>query len=254
MKSRNTLIGFITLWIVCFSLAGAASEKDPYVFVTDPFPPYVIVKEDKFSGILIELMHEAFKRAELPIEIKVQPWKRSVNDVKQGNANAVFPLFLTEERKEFLLFSKESLGSADIVFMTKADSDIVYDGSLSSIAGYPISVAQDYNAGPILETAFAQGLLLRNDIPHSKFGIKMLRKGRIAILSDNAVVLKYLAKAQNELEFVKILEPKLSETPLKIGYSKSLPASPLLQDKIDAELVKMKADGFFKRTYLKYTQ
>ena len=82
----------------------------------------------------------------------------------------------------------------------------------------------------------------------------MLRRDRIDILSDNAVVLKYLAKAQNELEFVKILEPKLSETPLKIGYSKSLSMSSSLRDAIDIELVKMKDNGFFAQTYKKYTQ
>jgi len=254
MTFRVVLRWIVALWIVCLSLAGVASAQGQYVFVTDPFPPYVIVKKDKVSGILIELIHEAFKGASLQLEIKVQPWKRSLNDVKVGKADAVFPLFYTEERTEFLLFSKESLGSADIVFMTKVDSDIVFDGNILSVAGHPITVANGYNAGSILENAFDKGLLIRNDIPHSKFGIKMLRRDRIDILSDNAVVLKYLAKAQNELEFVKILEPKLSETPLKIGYSKSLSTSSSLRDAIDIELVKMKDNGFFARTYEKYTK
>ncbi len=231
-----------------------ASADEKTILATDPFPPYMIVDGKNVSGIMIDIVREAFRRANRQLEIQILPWKRAQKHSKLGKIDGLFTIFFTEERAHYYIFSKEVLGYSDLVLMTQSASDIDFDGNLYSVKGETIAIPLGYNAGSKLENAFESGLVGKIQVPSTGLGLKMLLKGRIKILSDNGDVLRYLAKKTGVLDQVTILEPPISSTPFHVAYSRVLSTSPALRDDIDAALRQMWADGTIKRIYSKYTQ
>jgi len=250
LKTLTPLI-VCALILLVFSPA-LAGEKT--VLATDPFPPYTIVDGENLSGIGIEIINEAFRRAKRKLEITIVPWKRAQRLSQRGKVDGIFTIFFTEERSHDYVFSKEILGYSDLVLMTQSGSDIGFDGNLQSVMGETIAVPLGYNAGSKLEIAFESGIVRKMQVPSTDIGLKMLAKGRMKLLSDNGDVLKFLAKETGVLDQVTVLEPPISSTPFHVAYSRVLPTSTALRNDIDLALHQMWADGTIKNIYAKYTQ
>lgn len=99
----------VTLIVVglFFSPVGALAEK--LVFVTTDWPPYIMSKDGKLTGLDTEIVLELCKRLGFEADIQKVPWKRALKYVKEGVADAIFTPRRTEERAEFLYYPSEPL-------------------------------------------------------------------------------------------------------------------------------------------------
>ncbi len=77
----------LSLAIVFLSALTASAEK--IVFATTEFPPYIIVDGDNLSGLQVEVVRELCRRLGIEPEIRVFPWIRALNSVKEGTADSV---------------------------------------------------------------------------------------------------------------------------------------------------------------------
>ena len=86
------------------------------------YPPYSYVKDGKPKGIYVEILESAFsKMSDYDVTIKMLPWKRGIEYVKQGKAVALFPPYYTEKRVPWMHYSEPILKEHIIVFGKSAN-------------------------------------------------------------------------------------------------------------------------------------
>lgn len=69
------------------------------------FPPYVIVKNGKVSGVLVDVLNEVKKQKKFDFLIGLYPNRRSKVVVKRGEMDAIFPLGWNKQRDSWLYWS-----------------------------------------------------------------------------------------------------------------------------------------------------
>ncbi len=112
-----------------FSLASVSnsfSQTKPLIIVTDIWPPYVIEEENKVSGTDVDITHAVFKKMGIPIDIKILPWKRCVELVKQNKVDGILDISLTEERKTFLHYPNSPISTGTTVFFKRSKDNITF--------------------------------------------------------------------------------------------------------------------------------
>jgi polar amino acid transport system substrate-binding protein len=62
--------------------------------------PTAYVDNGKQTGILVDVVTEAFKRTGDSVEIAIMPWARCLTDVKAGKIDGIFSVYRTPARQE----------------------------------------------------------------------------------------------------------------------------------------------------------
>ena len=62
-------------------------------FVFSDFPPFEYIENGSSVGINKEIIEEACRRLDVTPVFRQLPWKRALEYVKEGSADAVFSLF-----------------------------------------------------------------------------------------------------------------------------------------------------------------
>lgn len=68
-------------------------------FCFNSWPPYVKVEQDQSTGITVDILREAARRAGLKVSFRELPWNRCLQNVRDGEFDAVLD---AAERTEFL--------------------------------------------------------------------------------------------------------------------------------------------------------
>ena len=89
---------FINFWHI-------SHAKEPLVFVTSAYEPYVIEEGSIITGIFPDIVKAVFHELNIQAEFRIQPWQRGETTVKSGEAFATFPYLTTELRAEDFNFS-----------------------------------------------------------------------------------------------------------------------------------------------------
>ena len=80
-------------------------------------------------------------------EFYLYPWKRCLSMVMDGQADAIFPPFLTEERTEFLHFPSEPVSMTRNVIFAPMESEIKID-QLDDLKNLIVGINKSYSYGP----------------------------------------------------------------------------------------------------------
>lgn len=125
MKER--LFEFTSYSLRNFCLFGAlflclklfAAEKIAVVITADNgYPPYSYSDKSNPSGIYYEILKKIFENFDekYSIEIKLLPWTQAVEEVKNGNAFAVYPPYKSLKTRPWMLYSEPLLQESISVF------------------------------------------------------------------------------------------------------------------------------------------
>ena len=123
----------LALTTVSLLSAGAVRAEEPasLVLLTENFPPYNMAeggknfaRDDKISGIAVELVREMFKRAGVNYSLTLRfPWERIYKMALEKPGYGVFVTArLPEREKDFKWVGP--LGPDDWVMLARADSSI----------------------------------------------------------------------------------------------------------------------------------
>jgi polar amino acid transport system substrate-binding protein len=69
-------------------------QNEKIRFSEDPWPPYTISpsEDSPIEGMAVTLVEEVFKRLNIPIEMKLYLWKRCLEQMKNGQRDALMLL------------------------------------------------------------------------------------------------------------------------------------------------------------------
>lgn len=118
---------------------GAAAEPPPLLhFGTEPFPPYVIARQGRASGPMVDVLRATCERLGWRCELSLLPWRRALAEAEAGRLDGLFPLLQTPERERLFHFSSPVLNARYALF-SRSGQSYRYDGP-ASLEGHELGV------------------------------------------------------------------------------------------------------------------
>jgi len=176
---------FLALVLMCQS--ADAGEKKPFHWVDDAdYPPLIYQgKDGKPAGIFYEIMTEAFRRLDIPLQVEVYPWSRAQKIVASGRADGMVTV-LTESRKELFLGSDPIFLVSEHIFVNKNNPHIEEIKAIRSLkAILPFKVVEIIGSGWTKENLIGANIIW---VPEMDNAFNMLIKGRADIFIANRFV------------------------------------------------------------------
>ncbi|MGE4519954.1 MAG: substrate-binding periplasmic protein [Desulfobacteraceae bacterium] len=238
----NRLV-FICFFCMIFSASAFAGS---ITVVLEQYPPYEFRENRKWTGHDIEIVAEASRRAGVTPVFMEFPWKRCLQMVRDGSAQAIISLMNTPDRREYILYPDTALSYEKNVILGHREKFIEIK-SLGDLKGKSIGVQSGYSYGDEFDNypglmkdfSFSQELLL-----------KKLDAERTDFVIGNEAVTLYLNKKLG-LKPVEVFYV-VSQDPLYIGFSKVHRESGVLLEKFSTILSDMKKEGTIDRIIEKY--
>ena len=92
----------ITTLLVLFTANSFAAER-AMSLTSLQYPPYIITEDDgTVTGMATEIVQAIFKEMGRDSTVSVNAWARSLQMVKDGDADAIFTAYKNDERVKFM--------------------------------------------------------------------------------------------------------------------------------------------------------
>jgi len=245
MPGRVLFVLLLTIFC-CEAFAGtfvlAATNTHPTAFLVDGKP----------TGVLVDLVTEAFRREGHSVTIKLMPWARCLESARTGQVDGVFSSFKLPERELFLDFPKEALSAQSIVFFARKDTKLSFDGDFGALRDVRIGVILGTSYGEELDVALHDGTFHRIEISNTiESSLRWLALGRVDLVPSFRAVAEAEAKRLGLFSQISSL-PKVIETvPTYIGFTR-VRNMRKLSEAFDRSMTAMRQDGSYRRIVEKY--
>ncbi|WP_018610228.1 substrate-binding periplasmic protein [Uliginosibacterium gangwonense] len=249
----KTLFTGLYLGLLTLILPASAQNK-PLTLVSFDYPPFMNVQEGKpATGLMIEVINEAFKRIGKPYKMEFYPLARDFQMLDAGEADALFTVKKTPERETNYLFPKESVLSQDYVFFVLKDSPVEFKGDLKSLANASIGVVNKVSYGSVFDAAAQRGDFKKLEVaPTYEANFKKLLAKRMDVVVCSRIPGFAFLKELNATQQVKVIGPPIETTQSYIMFSKK--AGPALVAEFDKAMAAMRSDGTRAKLDKKYSE
>lgn len=241
------------LWLTCLAQTGVSvAGAQTLVLAAADSVPTAYMENGKQTGLLVDVVNEAFKRAGYRVEIKLMPWARCLVEVKDGKIDGIFSVYQTRERQEFLTYAEEVLITQVQAFFVRKDSSITFDGDLNKLSELRIGIINQTSYGPRLDSALEKGLFKKVDAAHSaSSNVQKLLHDRIDVIPSYRHVVLGTAKTLGVAGDIRELSPAIEAIPSYLAFSKTRDY-PHVISAFNQALHAMKKDGTYDAIFNKY--
>ena len=224
------------------TLVLAAADTWPTAYLVDGRP----------TGMLVDLVTEAYHRAGHSVEVKVMPWARCLKDAETGEVDGVFSSFKLPERERFLAFTNEPLAIQVIAFFARSGSTQSFDGDLAAVRDARIGVITGTSYGEQFDAAVRKGVLQDVEKTNSiESNLKKLVLGHVDLVPSYRYVALATARRLQLLAQIREMSPPLDSVPTYLAFTKVRNLSKQSEE-FDAALASMKQDGTYDRIIGRY--
>ena len=253
-RSRLPLVMcFLSLWILGLGMQPVVANTVILAAAADSIPTSY-VENGKPTGILVDVINEAFRRAGYKVEVKLMPWARCIAAAKSGAVDGIFSVYMTPERQQFMTYTDEVLITQVQAFFVRADSSLTFDGDLTKLRGTSIGVIKKTSYGPRLDAALNTGIFKKIDFTtNSELNVRKLIAGRIDMIPSYRHVVLSTAKKVGALDKIKQLSPDIEAIPSYLAFTKKRDFTKLIRD-YDKAIASMKKDGSYEQIFNRYLQ
>lgn len=237
----HRILAICALVLLFMAQAPLAESQDVVRLATLDWPPY-IGKTLPDQGYAAAVAREAFKRSGHDVEFVFMPWKRTVEETREGIHHGLLPEYFAPKRMEDFVFSSPFPGGT-LHFFVRSDSTIAYS-SLRDLAGFTIGVVRGYVNTRTFDSA---DFLTKQEFVDDETVIRMLLSGRIDIAVADEFTAKHIAV--NLLDApgkIKALHPALGDRLLYVCFPKARDDHMEMLTAFNAGLSSMTKDGTLK--------
>ncbi|QJB56143.1 transporter substrate-binding domain-containing protein [Pseudodesulfovibrio sp. zrk46] len=175
----------LTFFLLSPSVAGA---QELFV-LTIPSPPYNYEEDGHVAGMATEVVREAFRRMGIEGKFAMIPWKRGLQMVKNGEADAIFRASLTENRTGYMLFPDEPLDVGEVVAFRRKGSEAAVSVDFTDAQGLRTGIGLGFSYGEAFDKNFKAARFAKVDYGiTTQQNMKKLMEDRIDLLFVNKVV------------------------------------------------------------------
>jgi polar amino acid transport system substrate-binding protein len=222
------------------------------VLVAADSAPTAYMENGRPSGILVDVVSEAFRRTGRQFEIQLMPWARCLAEIRSGRVDAIFSVFQLPDRNEFLTYTKVPVINQVLAFFVPADSDLKFDGDIAQLQHFRIGTIRGTSYGPKVDSALNAGawstVVETNNID-SLVGMLALKRVDLAV-GYRHVVLE-AARKKGYLDKIKEVYPSIDVIPSYLAFNKRREYSEEIAE-FDRALTSMKDDLSFRTIHEKY--
>ncbi len=236
MKNRYCLIIVLLLFGFC---PGLQAKTVKLIYVS--FPPYEENINGKPAGILIQIVEQIFKKADIPFDLTFLPFKRGYEMVKEGQYDGIFNFYKIDERLPYFDFSAPIIKNP-LVFFVHKDSDMVYE-SLHDLNQKKIGVMLGYTYGKEFDDARN---FTKDTAGEHEYHFRKLILGRLDAYPCDKMVGIYTARKEGLMDQLKILPNPLKVMTGHIGFTKDRHKDVI--EKINFEITRMEKSGKIDET------
>jgi len=138
----------------------AHASDQPLRIASFEIPPYIIETVDgQLTGVFIEQIRQASKNSGIPVTFDISNWSRAQKYVKEGKADAIFPVVYTKQRAEWLVYPKNPVTRFDFSFFARKEAPFRFDGNMGSMEGLTVGKISNAKMHPNFSVAEASGLI-----------------------------------------------------------------------------------------------
>ncbi|MEO5795751.1 MAG: transporter substrate-binding domain-containing protein [Rhodoferax sp.] len=222
------------------------------VLVAADSRPTAYIENGKPTGILVDVVTEAFRRSGHSVKIQLMPWARCLAEVRGGKVDGIFSVFRLPEREAFLAYTNVPVITQVEVFFAHADSNIRFDGNLATLANAKIGVILGTSYGPEIDSLLKNGVWRQvTDTNSVESLVAMLSAKRIELAPSYRYVFLDAAKRASAMDKIKELMPPVQSIPSYLAFHKKRDYTQTIAE-FDKALGSMKADKSFDAIYSKY--
>jgi polar amino acid transport system substrate-binding protein len=222
------------------------------VLVAADSAPTAYMKDGRPSGILVDVVAEAFRRTGVQFEIQLMPWARCLAEIRSGRVDGIFSVFKLPERNEFLTYTSVPIITQVVAFFVPADSDLKFGGDISKLEGSRIGTIRGTSYGSTVDSALKTGVwsaVVETNNIDSLVGMLAVKRIDLAV-GYRHVVLEAASK-KGYLGKIRELSPGIEEIQSYLAFSKQRDYSEVVAS-FDKALTSMKNDKSFEAIYEKY--
>lgn len=197
------------------------SYADDLVLAAADSAPTAFMKDGKPTGLLVDVVTEAFRRAGYPIKIKLMPWARCLAEAREGTVDGVFSSFKLPEREVFLSFTDVPVIVQTESFFVRSESSMTFNGDLKELKDVKIGVILDTSYGTKVDDMIKHGIwkdvAKANNVDSL---VAMLVAGRFDLVPSYRHVVLNAAKKAGALDKIRELSPSVDAVPSYLAFSK----------------------------------
>lgn len=145
--------------------------------------PYTYSQEGQAKGIHIDLVQKALTNLKYQIQFHPKPWKRCLNDIKEGKYDAIVSASYKPERSKYIAYPADAgtakksiwrITQVEYIAMTNVDSPYTFNGDVNSLP-LPIRAPLGYSIADDFKTA---GILVIESPDITECVIHLIKSGR----------------------------------------------------------------------------
>jgi polar amino acid transport system substrate-binding protein len=240
------------LLALAIAVTGCGNAYAGLVLVAADSAPTAYMQDGKPSGILVDVVTEAFRRTGHQFEIQLMPWARCLAEVRSGRVDGIFSVFKLPERAEFLTYTSVPIITQIEAFFVPADSDLKFGGDMSQLGSHRLGIIRGTSYGVKIDSALKTGVwstVVETNNVDSLVGMLVLKRIDLAVGYRHVVV--EAARKNGGLNGIKELSPDIDEVPSYLAFNNQGDYSEVIAS-FDRALTSMKNDHSFDAIYEKY--
>jgi polar amino acid transport system substrate-binding protein len=232
--------------------SATAATVDDIIFMTEQYPPYNQMNDNKIQGIAVDVLAAMLKRAKSNLtreNIEMLPWARGYKRVQNEPNTSLFSTTRTEERES--LFKWVGPIAPNIVGLIARKDKNIKIASVQDMKKYQIGVIRDDVGEQILVKAGISIDTLER-VADTKQNIKKLNRGRIDLIAYGVNVALWEIKSMglNPEEFETVYS--LSSGQLYFAFHIDTENS--IIQKLQNVLDELKSDGEYQKIMDQYVK
>lgn len=204
------------------------------------------------GGFFTALSREAFKRAGYELKVVFVPWKRAVEQAKNGHYDGLLGAYFIDERTEYFNFT-DSIAKNEEFFIQRKGGGITY-AQIEDLKKYTIG---GIRGGVQVSELIQKGFNI--DVATDEIGnIKKLNAKRVDLIIMGKQQLHYLLRNNEELKQskreVQFLIPPFKTYDLFNTITKKIVGGEDIVRKFNKALKDMRADGSYDKILKRFGQ
>ncbi|MBG0790875.1 MAG: transporter substrate-binding domain-containing protein [Desulfovibrionaceae bacterium] len=215
---RKSLLTLLAVALALFALSGAEARAGNRVrLVCDIWPPYQFRTGTGVGGMSVEIVKAVYGRlGYTEFDIQAFPWKRAMDAIRFGEADALFSANLTTARAVYLCYPDEPLFESSWVVWTRAGSCIL---TLDDLRGKRLGVVLGYSYTDEFRE-FIQANCLVEEAHNDRINFKKLSLGRLDALVAESGNGAYLTRALNDESIIPIPRIEIKKDGLYVVFNR----------------------------------
>jgi polar amino acid transport system substrate-binding protein len=259
MKPNRHIQQVVSALYLCVGLLGPVAgramqpeEKEKLVLVAADSAPTAYFVGGQLTGMLVDVVREAFSRAGYSVTIQLEPWARCIEDTRAGKADGIFSIFKTPERQVFLNYTSQPIITQVVSFFALKRAPIGFNGNFTSISKNSIGIINQTSYGPRLDEALKQGVFTRQTLTYSaENNVKMLLAGRVEVIPSYRHVVLFTASSLGVQDQIRELSPAVESIPSYLAFNRKTDYSRVIA-RYEKALKSMQQDGSYERIFDRY--